>query len=123
MYSDIPILPYTKFAEDAECIKNSIDMCLYFSPGSRLNHPTFGCELDSVLFDPIDDHTARKILLELLQCLQRWDPRFRVVPGLSSVVPDVDNNRYDVKLLIEVVLPSEQNIEYEYFSTLERPIN
>jgi len=67
MYTDIPIIPYVKFAKDAECIKNSIDMCLLYSPGSRLNHPDFGCDLESVLFDPIDRITSRKILMELLQ--------------------------------------------------------
>ena len=66
MYTDIPIIPYVKFATDAECVKNSIDMCLLYSPGSRLNHPRFGCDLESILFDPMYRITARKILSELL---------------------------------------------------------
>jgi hypothetical protein len=40
------------------------------------------------------------------------------------VIANEDDNRYDVKLVVEIVLPNEiPGEQYEYFTTLERPID
>jgi phage baseplate assembly protein W len=67
VYKDIPIFPSVEFAKDIDAVKGSIDMCLLFSTEERLFHPTFGCELEPLLFELMTDDTARAILFELIR--------------------------------------------------------
>ena len=67
MYSDIPIYPSVNFAEDIEVIQGSLDMCFTFSEEERLFHPSFGCDYENFLFEPIDEETAILIKFELIE--------------------------------------------------------
>ena len=67
MYKDIPMYPNIVFSKDLDAVKGSIDLCLLFSTEERLFHPTFGCDLDVLLFELMTDETERLILFELIR--------------------------------------------------------
>jgi len=102
MYSDVSFNPSEKRADDLEAVKGSIDVLFSFSKGQRLFNPEFGCELEGLLFELIDDDTSRLILHELTTCITRWDPRIRVNPFTSKVIPYPDENKYDLELILEI---------------------
>jgi phage baseplate assembly protein W len=119
MYSDISFYPNEKAVEDLEAIMGSIEVLFSFSKGQRLFNPEFGCELEGLLFELMDDSTARIILHELLTCMTRWDPRIRVNPFKSKVTPSYDENRYDLELILEI---AGFEGEYTYNGVLNRSI-
>jgi len=50
------------------------------------------------------------------------DPRLRVVPGISEIIPDKDNNLYEVKLIIEIDIPGvDEARRFLYERRLTRP--
>jgi len=119
IYSDIPLNPNEKFSEDLESIRGSIEILLAFSPKQRLFNPEFGCEIDSLLFELMDDVIARQILKELVVCFTRWDPRLRINYFKSKITPSYDDNRYDLELVLDIV---GFNGEFTYNGVLNRRI-
>jgi len=67
MYSDIPILPQVEFAEGLNAVQGSLDMCFTFTEEERLFHPSFGCDYENFLFEPIDEETAILIKFEIIE--------------------------------------------------------
>jgi phage baseplate assembly protein W len=67
MYSDLNLYPSPNMTTDLESIKNAIDVCIAFSPKERLNNPQFGCDLEELLFEPLDKRTEFLIRHALLR--------------------------------------------------------
>lgn len=85
---------------DIEAVKNSIANCFLTSPGQRILYPEYGIDLRRFLFSPISDGTAYFITRTIEDSLPIFEPRIEVVN--VRVVPDEDNNQYDVFLQINV---------------------
>ena len=71
-------------------------------PGERLWLPDFGMNLARIQFLPIDDLTSAQIERMIYYSFSQWDPRIRVVDNQSSVTPDPDNSKYDIKVALLV---------------------
>jgi phage baseplate assembly protein W len=74
----------------AELIRQSIMRILSENQLERVMLPQFGSKLKSFLFDPNDEVLVRDIIKEINRCLDKWDPRVKVVN--VSVEQDKDNN-------------------------------
>ena len=85
---------------------------------TRLFNPEFGSELEDLLFQPMDDITAFEIETFLTSAVDRWENRIIIDTGQSSVIPNYDNHRYDVILVMRVVGLEDKIFEYQAF--LER---
>lgn len=112
MYKDIPLNPSEKFAEDLEAIRGSMEILFAFSPGQRLFNPNFGCDLEAILFELIDEKMTSIILRELTTCITKWDPRIRINHFQSKVTPSYEENRYDLELVFQIS-GYEGNFTYE----------
>ena len=66
MYKDFPLYPITEFPTSASAVQNAIDICLTYNPKERLNNPLYGCGLEDLLFELIDEVTAIQIKIKLL---------------------------------------------------------
>ncbi len=71
-------------------IRQSIYIIVYTIPGERVMHPDFGCEIHSLVFDPINDETAVVAERYVREALLRWEPRINVqevnvTPGDSEL--------------------------------------
>lgn len=85
---------------DLDAVKNSIRTCFLTSPGQKILSPTYGIDLRRYLFEPITIDTAFFIRNDILNNLSRFEPRV-VLRGVS-VIPDTDNNQYNITLQIDV---------------------
>jgi len=85
---------------DVDAVKNSIRNILSTRQGSRRMLPDFANNLYDFLFDPIDEETAYNIGERMLEAIQMWDNR--VVIEEVSIIPDYDNNQYNVSLVFYI---------------------
>lgn len=56
-------------------IRQAIRVIIYTVPGERVMHPTFGCEIHSLLFAPANEQTAATAERFVREALNRWEPR------------------------------------------------
>lgn len=86
--------PIIKTDEDA--IKQSIRTILTTRFGEREMQPEFGCNLHSILFQPMDVFTAISMEEIIITAIEKWEPR--VLISSVNVTPDPDNNIYEVSI-------------------------
>ena len=92
----------TSNAFDASAINNAIKNILSTRIGSMPGKPTFGSNLHSIIFEPID-HITTNIIKNLVQeALYEWESRILVngvtvseVPEFNKVVASIDYNYRD----------------------------
>jgi hypothetical protein len=58
------------------------------------------------------------IIIELLKCIERWDPRLMVARSKCKIEETPDENRYDILLVIVEV--SKPDIEHSISFSLNR---
>lgn len=86
--------------KDIEAVKNSILNVLTTKKMERRMLPEFGASLEKLLFEPIDDVTAKRIGEVMIQELKFWEPRINVNNLL--VVANADQMRYDITMSYDV---------------------
>lgn len=84
---------------DAAAIKNSIRNIFEWFPGERIILPEFGNLLYEHLYTKINELSAKNIAVSVRQML-RWEPRISVTQ--VDVIPDAENNQYDVNVVYEI---------------------
>lgn len=60
-------------------IDQAIALILGTAPGERPMRPEFGCGVHDFIFDAVDAYTIARMEEEILQALDRWEPRIEVV--------------------------------------------
>ncbi len=101
LWKDLSSVPQDTNAKDSKAIQESINNLLSTVPGEKLFNPSFGCDLDSLLFEVVDVFTALQLKQELIRCIQTWDPRI-MVDSTTQVLPNPDENQYSVMLVLIV---------------------
>jgi phage baseplate assembly protein W len=89
-----------KASEDVNAIKNSIFNIFTTMPGQKILNPTFGLNLMQFLFTPITNENAQVMGETILRGLQKFEPRVDVKKIV--VLPDADNNTYQIGLRLDV---------------------
>jgi len=103
--------------KDKAAIVQSISALLLTRKGERPFQPQLGCGIQNVLFEPLDYASAAIIKTEIVDVLNRYEPRISVNDVLC--VPDYMNNGYDVELYYTIVGRDDDTpIAVEFF--LER---
>lgn len=64
---------------DDAAIRQSLLLLLSTRPGERVMRPTYGCDLDRLVFSPNDDTTAGLGMHLVQQAVSRWEPRIEVL--------------------------------------------
>ena len=78
-------------------IKNLISTRHYEVPFQ----PELGCNVQKLLFEPLDAVTATLIEREIIETIPNFEPRAEVVS--LSVSADTDNNGFKVEMLFKIV--------------------
>lgn len=86
---------------DVDAIKNSLGNIWKTLPGSRRMLFPFASPSWGVLFEQIDEITARELGRMLLKAIERWEDRITVEN--LHVTADPDNNQYIVRLTFKVI--------------------
>lgn len=86
---------------DVNAIFNSIRNIILTVQGERRMLPTFASNVTKLLFEPIDEITARLIAENLLQAIRIWEDRIQVTG--FDIEPLPDENFYRCRLKFTVL--------------------
>ena len=92
---------------DINAIFNSITNIILTTQGERRMLPTFASNIKRLLFEPIDEITARMIAESLLDSIKNWDNRINVTG--FDIEPLYDENSYRCRLNFTII--SSDNVE------------
>jgi hypothetical protein len=84
-------------SEEEEAIKESIQIILGTSKGERLMRPEFGCNLQDMVFAPMDASTKKSIALAVEEALMLFEPRIDLIRVEVTTEPEAEG-----RLLIEI---------------------
>jgi len=79
----------------------ALDNLLLTNIGERLFLPEFGCKLEELLFQPIDEITAFEIKHYIIEAVRRWEQRVELIS--TEVIPKPDDNAYEIRLIFKIV--------------------
>jgi phage baseplate assembly protein W len=116
-YSDFDI-EFTKQSDgdvkkdsDLDAIYNSIQNIVLTTQGERRMLPTFASNIKRLLFEPIDEVTARLIAESLLDAIRIWDDRIEITG--FDIEPLYDQNQYKCRLKVTLQNGDEiENIDF-----------
>ena len=86
-------------------IEQSIQIILGTQHGERVMRPTFGCNLNSLVFAPNNRQTATLARQYVMDGLQQWEPR--IIVQSVTVTNDVESPQ----LLIEIFYAINPNLD------------
>ena len=92
---------------DLNALRNSVKNILLTRKTERRMMPLFGASLEQLLFEPIDELTAKKLGSAMIDELTYWEPR--VIVTNIDITADPDKMRYDVILEYYVQSPNITN--------------
>ena len=102
--------------KDKAAIVQSITALLLTRKGERPFQPELGCDIQDLLFEPLDFASAGTIKQEIRNTINRYEPR-AIVEQLRCE-PDYDNNGYNVELQYTIVGREDAPVAVEFI--LER---
>lgn len=83
---------------DLAAIYNSLRNLFNTKPGQRFLFPKYGLDLNSYLFEPITEENAESLALNILQTIETYEPRVKVVD--VQVSADPDQMQYDITIAV-----------------------
>jgi phage baseplate assembly protein W len=99
-------------------IDRGIRVVLSTAPGERVMRPAFGCNIWSLLFEPINANTLGLMEEAVREALSRWEPRIDVMA--VEAVPDAAGTSGDGLVRIEInyrvrVTNDRRNLVYPFY--------
>ena len=102
--------------KDKAAIVQAIQGLLLTRKGERPFQPELGCDVQNMLFEPLDYASAGTIKQEIRETIDRYEPRVTVTK--LDCTPDFDNNGYNVEMLYTIVGREDVPVGIEFI--LER---
>ena len=117
MYKDIDLSfsqnPNTKDVNkkiDVQAVKQGIKILVNTQFYERPFNPKFGSQVRGMLFDLMDEQTARILATTLQLAIENFEPRAKVEDIICR--PNFEQNSYDIQILFFVVgVREQQNLE------------
>lgn len=100
IYSDVnfnPIIRPVELVTDGDAINQNIAAIFDTPVGSKWFKPPIGCNINALLWEPIDDITSDAIRYEMETALRR-NGENRINFTNVIVLPDPDNQQYYVEI-------------------------
>ena len=82
--------------KDKAAIVQAIQCILLTRKGERPFQPELGCDVQNMLFEPLDYASAGTIKQEIRETINRYEPR--VIVTEIECTPDFENNGYNVQV-------------------------
>ena len=102
--------------KDKAAIVQAIQSILLTRKGERPFQPNLGCDVQNMLFEPLDFASAGTIKQEIREAINRYERRVSVT--LIQCEPDFDNNGYNVEVEYTIVGRDDIPVAVEFI--LER---
>ena len=97
-------------------IKQAVRNLIMTTPGEKPFQPLVGSNITKLLFEPLDDFTSDAIQQEIINTINRFEPRVRMQD--VSVRADFARNSFNVTVEYQIVgIPINETIEF----VLQRP--
>lgn len=112
-YSEISPLADSQIllVENIKAIIQSIKLLMSTPIGVRFFNPEFGTNLDEMLFELMDERSVESFKTNLIESIERWEPRIKLDTTKTEVSPNYDTHVLGVKLVFNIVGSSGK---YEY---------
>ena len=87
--------------KNTTAIARSLRNLVLTTPGERFFNEDLGSQVGNLLFENVDDVTAMSIRTEIINVIENYEPRVKLLK--VRVVPNVDNYNMDVKITYIVI--------------------
>ena len=90
-------------------IARSLRNLVLTTPGERFFNENLGSQVNNLLFENVDDVTAMSVRTEIINVIENYEPRVKLIR--VSVNADIDAYNMDVKItynIIGVDLPAQE---------------
>ena len=87
--------------KNENAIARSVSNIVFTLPGEKFFEEDFGCRISASLFENMDDITANLIKDEITESIENFEPRVNLLE--VEVIPEFDNNQFDVLLIYEII--------------------
>ena len=113
-----PVTDDLVVSKDASAIKQAIVNLLLTNKGERLMNPTYGSDIRSYLFEPMDFGTANQIKNNIKDTIETFEPRIRVLQ--ISATPNFDDNGFDITMTYNVIGTDTPPVTVDFFLSRTR---
>ena len=113
-----PVTDDLVVSKDASAIKQAIVNLLLTNKCERLMNPTYGSDIRSYLFEPMDFGTANQIKNNIRDTIETFEPRIRVLQ--ISATPNFDDNGFDITMTYNVVGTDTPPVTVDFFLSRTR---
>ena len=113
-----PVTDDLVVSKDASAIKQAIVNLLLTNKGERLMNPTYGSDIRSYLFEPMDYGTANQIKNNIRNTIEIFEPRIRVLQ--ISATPNFDDNGFDITMTYNVIGTDTPPVTVDFFLSRTR---
>ena len=97
-------------------VKQAVKNLIMTTPGEKPFQPLVGSNVSQLLFEPMDDFTGDAVKQEVINTINRFEPRVRL--RNCRVLPVFDRNAFNVTIVYQIVgIPVVETIEF----VLQRP--
>jgi phage baseplate assembly protein W len=97
-------------------IYQSIRSLIFTKRGEKLFRPTVGSDVETLLFEPLDFISERRLEEVITTSLNNYEPRISI--RTVTVKGDVENQRYDVTIVFSLV--NQQTEVITFNTTLDK---
>jgi phage baseplate assembly protein W len=105
-------------ARHEEDIEQAVRIILATSKGERRMRPTFGCDIHTLVFAPLNEQTFGLLRYYVEEALGFWEPRIEVREVL--VEPDPADGRVDIMINYEVLATKDaRTLVYPFYTVGE----
>ena len=102
----------TNLAENVKSINQSLSLLLTTSKGELLGDPEYGCDLYSLLFNPINNSLVAMVQREILQAIATYENR------ITLTTDDIHINSDDTTVKITIQYTIKMNNEKAAYHTV-----
>ena len=81
--------------------------------GERAFNPGYGSNIRRFLFEPLDFGTAGQIQGNIINTVNKFEPRISIVT--LDVLPNYDTNGFDVEMVYKIIGSDEPPTAVEFF--------
>jgi len=103
-------------SKDEAAVKQAIVNLLLTNKGERLFNSQIGSDIPRLLFEQLDYGVAALVQSEIKNVLTDYEPRINIIS--LEVIPNFDDNGFDVGLEFEIIGRNDIPLNVEFF--LER---
>ena len=87
--------------KNATAIARSLRNLVLTTPGERFFNENLGSQVNNLLFENVDDITAMSVRSEIINVIENYEPRVKLIR--VSVNANIDDYNMDVIIVYEVV--------------------